>query len=65
MGWKLTGGIDILGSIENLPGRITIDTEEEHAAIVTNIIKPWDVEMIMGVKYALDGKDNTELEYIV
>ena len=63
MGWKNEKGKEVLGSIRDHPGTITIGPTEGEAPTVIRRIEAWDAERILGVRCGLDGEDTTELKY--
>ena len=62
MGWKKEKGKEVLSSIKEQPGTITIN-DNKHKATKIRRIEAWDAERILGVRCALDGQDTVEFNY--
>ena len=62
MGWKKKKGKEVLSSIKEQPGTITIN-DNKHTTTKIRRIEAWDAERILGVRCALDGQDTVEFSY--
>ena len=55
-------GKEVLGSVKEMPGDIHI-TNGAQEIVKIKRIEAWEAERILGVRCALDGKDEVEFKY--